>query len=47
MLSKKQEQIKVSIRMRPLLPPYEDQAMWDVDQEDKSISTCPYDPYLI
>eukprot|EP00347_Sterkiella_histriomuscorum_P016506 403352920 len=31
------EQIKVCIRMRPLLPPYEDQDVWGVDYKDNKI----------
>lgn len=31
------EQIKVCIRMRPLLPPYEDEDVWGVDTKDNKI----------
>jgi hypothetical protein len=31
------EQIKVCIRMRPLLPPYEDEDVWGVDYKENKI----------
>ena len=34
-----QENIKVCIRMRPLLPPYEDEVVWEVNQKGQSIFT--------
>lgn len=36
---KKKEQIKVSIRMRPLLSPYESDAIWHIDQQSKFVYT--------
>jgi hypothetical protein len=34
------EQVKVCIRMRPLLPPYEDEDVWGIDyKENKVFST--------
>jgi hypothetical protein len=35
----KKEQIKVSVRMRPLLSPYENDNIWHVDQNSKMIYT--------
>ncbi len=33
----KAEQIRVCIRMRPVLPPYEDEEAWGIDENEKKI----------
>ena len=40
-MSRKQEQIKVCVRMRPLLPPYEDDVIWNVDEKENKVSASP------
>lgn len=42
-INKKSEQIKVSIRMRPLLVPYEEEALWYVDEKKKTIFSANSD----
>ena len=41
--TKKSEQIKVCIRMRPLLIPYEEEALWHVDEDQKVVFSSSND----
>jgi centromeric protein E len=36
---KKKEQIKVSVRMRPMLTPYESDSIWHIDKQSKFVFT--------
>ncbi len=42
--SKSGEAIRVAIRMRPLLLPYEDECAWTVDESNNALETMTYDP---
>ena len=39
---RKNDSIQVSIRMRPLLLPYEDECAWGVNESTNTISTLKY-----
>jgi len=39
MAKKPVEQIRVCVRMRPLLPPYEDEEVWAVDYNENKVFT--------